>query len=110
MRMMDELCSKYGWITEPSEDGNYLPLAHVISGKAKGADTLAIDWAVVNWLTWDEYPADWEKYGKSAGYIRNQQMLDEGKPDYVIAFPGGAGTKNMKERAIKAGVPVIEID
>lgn len=109
-RIMDELCDKYGWITEPSEDGNYLPLVHVISGKARGADTLAIDWAAVNWCPWTEYPAQWDTYGRSAGYIRNQQMLDEGQPDFVVAFPGGKGTEMMVKIARKAGVPVIEID
>lgn len=109
-RIMGELCDKYGWITEPSDDGNYLPRVHVISGKARGADTLAIDWAVTNWCEFTEYPAEWDKYGKSAGYKRNTQMLVEGKPDYVVAFPGGAGTRMMVTIAKKAGVPVIEIE
>lgn len=69
---------------------------------------MAVDWAVINWCPFTEFPADWDKYGKSAGYIRNQQMLDEGCPDYVVAFPGGAGTNMMKRIASKAGVPVIE--
>ncbi len=38
--------------------------------------------------------------------IRNQQMLDEAKPDMVLAFPGGRGTDDMVSRAEKAGVPV----
>ena len=37
-------------------------------------------------------------------------MLREGKPDFVVAFPGGRGTANMKEQALKAGVEVIEVD
>lgn len=95
---------------EPDQYGNWLPDVFVISGKARGADTLAIDWAVVNWQDYKEFPADWEKYGKSAGYIRNQQMLDEGKPDIVVAFPGGAGTRMMVNIARKAGVEVLEVE
>lgn len=44
--------------------------------------------------------------GKAAGPIRNQRMLDEGKPDLVVAFPGGRGTADMVRRAKAAGVPV----
>jgi ABC-type sugar transport system substrate-binding protein len=36
-------------------------------------------------------------------------MLDEGKPDIVVAFPGGTGTADMVRRARKAGVVVIEV-
>ena len=81
----------------------------IISGCAKGPDTFALQWAVWAGFTQDKYPAEWEKYGKSAGPIRNQQMIDEGKPDLVIAFPGGAGTADMIRRAKKAGIEVKEI-
>lgn len=55
------------------------------------------------------YPADWRRDGKSAGYRRNRRMLSEGRPDLVIAFPGGPGTAHMVEIAEKAGVPVLRI-
>jgi hypothetical protein len=106
---LDRLCDERGWNMEPAPDGNYLPDVLIISGKARGADTLAIDWAVVNWQPVEEYPAQWDQYGKRAGYIRNQQMLDEGKPDIVVAFPGGRGTAMMVDIARKAGVEVIEV-
>ena len=82
----------------------------IISGAAKGVDTIAIDWAVVNFTQCEEYPADWDKYGKAAGIIRNKQMLEKGKPDLVIAFPGGKGTHNMVELAKKEGIPVKEFE
>lgn len=107
---LDEICLERGWISDFDQYGNFLPVVKVISGMARGADTLAVDWAIINWCSWEEYPANWNKYGKSAGYIRNKQMLDEGKPDLVVAFPGGKGTKNMVELAKKALVDVIEID
>lgn len=104
---MDKLCLDREWVW----DTEYcMPDVIVISGKAKGADTLAIDWAVVNWLQWEEYPTDWKMHGKAAGHIRNQQMLDEGKPDLVVAFPGGRGTADMVRRSKKAGIEVIEIN
>lgn len=93
------------------DESTWLPPSDVciISGKARGVDTAAIDWAVINWTAFEEYPADWKKYGKSAGYIRNKQMLEEGKPDLVIAFPGGRGTAMMVGLARNAGVEVIEV-
>jgi predicted polyphosphate/ATP-dependent NAD kinase len=79
----------------------------VIHGGAKGADSLAGIVAETLFLEVLVYPADWTKHGKSAGPIRNAQMLKEGKPDLVLAFPGGKGTENMILQAVKAGVPVL---
>lgn len=81
----------------------------IIHGQARGADKLAGRWAKENDIPVEAYPADWDKYGKGAGPIRNQQMLDEGKPDLVVAFPGGPGTMDMCERADKAGVKVYKV-
>jgi hypothetical protein len=83
-------------------------ITHIISGGARGADKFA-RWLAKGWdISFTEYPANWKEYGKSAGYIRNKQMLDEGKPDLVLAFPGGKGTEMMMKIAREAGVEVIE--
>ncbi|HEY7823739.1 MAG TPA: DUF2493 domain-containing protein [Acidimicrobiia bacterium] len=81
------------------------PISVVIQGGARGADALAKGWAQANGVHWVEYRAEWDKHGRSAGHIRNAEMLNHGKPDYVVAFPGGAGTRGMIELAKKAGVP-----
>lgn len=81
----------------------------IIHGCANGVDTIAGGWAK-GYYNIEEYPAQWDKYGKSAGFIRNKQMLEEGKPDIVIAFPGGKGTKMMVDLAKKAGVEVIDFN
>ena len=81
----------------------------IIHGAARGADSLADRWAKDNNMKLEVYPADWEQHGKSAGPIRNQQMLNEGKPDLVLAFPGGSGTAHMVSIAKKKGVKVIEV-
>lgn len=89
---------------------NWLPSdIHIIAGGARGADNAAVDWAIVSHAPFTEYHADWEKYGKNAGPVRNQYMLDEGKPDIVLAFPSknSRGTWDMVRRAEKAGVPVL---
>jgi hypothetical protein len=87
-------------------DRNRGPIKLIISGEARGADTLAKEWAVGCGCPYLGFPADWDKHGKAAGPIRNQQMLDEGKPDVVIAFKGGRGTADMISRAERAGIPV----
>ncbi len=79
----------------------------VIEGGAKGADALGRKWAEARGIPVLTFKADWS-LGLSAGPKRNQQMLDEGKPDGVIAFPGGAGTRDMVSRAKKRAVTVWE--
>jgi hypothetical protein len=79
-------------------------IACIIEGGARGADTFARQWAKSRGCQVETYPADWTAQGKSAGFKRNQQMLDEAKPDGVIAFPGGPGTADMIERTRKAGI------
>ena len=81
----------------------------IISGMAKGADSLAVDWSRWNNTHLLKFPADWGKYKKAAGPIRNQQMIDEGKPDLVAAFKGGTGTVDMVRRAKKHNIKVIEV-
>lgn len=81
----------------------------LIHGAAKGADSIAAEWAEERGIPSTAYPADWETYGRSAGAIRNKLMLTEGKPHAIIAFKGGRGTQNMIQQGKKAGVPVYEV-
>lgn len=82
----------------------------VIEGHARGADRIAGYWARRNGINNLKFPADWNTHGKAAGAIRNAQMLTEGKPDAVLAFPGGRGTADMVRRAREAGVEILEIE
>lgn len=107
-RTLSELTESEGWPI--SDEECRLPTWTLISGAARGADTAALDYAVVNWMLFEEYPADWETYGKKAGFIRNKKMLDEGKPNVVVAFPGGKGTAGMVTLAKKAGIKVLEVE
>ena len=83
-------------------------IAVVIHGAARGADSLAAEWAQDRCVLAEPYPADWASDGKAAGPIRNQRMLDQAAPDAVVAFPGGRGTDDMVRRAKVAGVPVLD--
>lgn len=86
------------------------PITMLIQGGARGADELAKFWALERKVMSQEYPAQWSLYGKAAGSIRNAQMLNDGRPDAVIAFPGGSGTADMLRKARAFGVKnIIEV-
>ena len=82
----------------------------IIHGAAAGADAMAGRYARENGIECRDFPAEWKRHGRSAGYRRNQQMLDEGKPDLVVAFPGGPGTQNMVKISRQQGFDVNIID
>ena len=106
------------------------PFTEVICGGYRGADTLAYQWCRerlgkwaivfnVNAKEWHDIKApgarvkklpSGRKYNAAAGPRRNQRMLLEGKPDLVVAFPGGAGTLDMVNRAERVGLEVIKLD
>jgi len=85
------------------------PIGLLIHGAATGADRLAQAWALKRLIPDREFDANWPKDGSAAGAIRNQHMIDEGKPDLVVAFSGGPGTADLVRRAKLHGVKVIEI-
>lgn len=82
------------------------PITLLIHGNARGADTLAGQWAQENNIPCHVFPAQWHIYGLRAGIMRNKQMLDKGKPDFVLAFPGGFGTAHMMSATIATQVPL----
>jgi hypothetical protein len=83
--------------------------AIVVEGEARGADTIARICAEQRGLEVRKYPAQWKVYGKAAGPLRNQQMLNAEHPDIVVAFTynlaTSKGTRDMVERARKTGIP-----
>lgn len=81
----------------------------IIQGGANGADNLARQWALSRGICCIQVDAPWDKFGKSAGAIRNAWMLQYCAPTIVIAFPGGSGTANMCKLARAAGLPVYVI-
>lgn len=85
------------------------PIACLIEGGALGADEWAAVWADNVGVERQKFKADWAALGKAAGPLRNQRMIDEGKPDLVVAFPGGRGTADMVRRARKANIPIREV-
>lgn len=84
------------------------PISLLVNGAATGADNLSAWWAYYRGIPRIDCPADWKKHGKAAGPIRNSLMLEEYRPQLVVAFPGGRGTQNMRAQAIERGIPIFE--
>jgi hypothetical protein len=78
----------------------------VVCGLARGADSMGKEWAIANGAKVHEFPADWDKFGKSAGYKRNKQMGEFA--DEVLVFWDGVskGTKHMIDLAKLLGKPL----
>ena len=87
-----------------AEEG--ITVGEIIEGGARGADRIGREWALENGIKVTTVEADWNQFGKSAGYIRNNEMVKL-KPDIVVAFKGGKGTANMVKISEKENVPVI---
>jgi len=88
----------------------------IISGTARGADQLGEKFAAKYGLSIKLFPAEWDKFGKSAGYKRNEQMAEYAKKDselgVLIAFWDGKskGTKHMIDLAERYDIKVFTID
>jgi hypothetical protein len=95
-----KLYEKLNWISRRRK------ITCIIQGEARGVDRLAKQWAEYVGVECLSFPANWDLYGNSAGPIRNKQMIDEGKPDAVVAFKGGRGTANMVFQAKQRGIYV----
>lgn len=81
----------------------------IVCGMATGADTLGRNYAISNGLEVLEFPANWNRYGKSAGYIRNKEMGDVA--DSAIVFWDGRskGSKLMIDIMHELKKPVVAI-
>lgn len=78
----------------------------IISGTARGVDRMGEQYAKERGVPVKQFPANWEKYGKSAGYRRNEEMAQ--CADALIAVWDGQskGTKHMIDTAKKMGIPM----
>jgi hypothetical protein len=86
-------------------DGNVC----IVHGAARGLDTIAGEVARELGYDVDPHEAEWDKYGRAAGPIRNQEMLEE-RPNLVLSFHDdlvhSKGTRDMVKKALKAQIHV----
>lgn len=101
------------------------PITLLIEGEADGLDARARVWAKRNGVPllpmpapWDDidhpqavvrYRRDGSAYDANAGPRRNQQMIDEGWPDFALVFAGGPGTADMRARIVAAGIEFEDV-
>jgi hypothetical protein len=85
------------------------PITQIIQGGAAGADAIARAWAETAGVKVRTYTGVRTESGKSSWSKGNQRMLDEGKPQLVVAFPGVRRTADMVRRAKRAEVTVLEV-
>lgn len=82
----------------------------IIEGGARGVDSIARQWAIDRKIKYQTFEALWGIYGDAAGPKRNQQMIDEGKPDRVIgihrAIEYSRGTRDCLTKAKAANIPI----
>jgi len=84
-------------------------ITEIIEGEAPGADIRARFWAERHGVKVVGVKAQWDKFGKSAGFRRNAEMADL-KPDVVLACPGGKGTRMMVDLAKTRGLKVVYLE
>ena len=93
---------------------NGMQSVEIVSGGCRGADTYGEEYARSRKISVKRFPADWDKYGRAAGPIRNRQMLEYATAENatVIAFWDGKskGTMNMIQTAQKQGANVHVIN
>ena len=90
----------------PYEQCAALPPEEIVCGMAEGPDLFGKEWAEYNKISVSTWPADWNKYGKRAGIIRNEQMGEYA--DALVAFWDGKsrGTKHMIDYMLSLGKEV----
>jgi hypothetical protein len=80
-------------------------ITEVVSGGARGVDQLGERWAKDHNIPIKKFSAEWDKYGKKAGPMRNKLMAEYGEA-LIAIYDGGKGTKNMIENATKQGLQI----
>ena len=98
-------------ITDARKDG--IEITEVVCGKAEGVDTLGEEWAKKRGIPVKYFPANWNKYGKFAGRIRNGEMATYGESLIALCYViPSRGTFNMilqaKSRGLKVHVRIVK--
>ena len=84
-------------------------ITEVVCGEARGADAMGRKWAENNDVKIASFPADWDQYGKAAGYKRNTEMAEYANA--CVAFWDGksTGTKHMIDIALEHGLHLLVV-
>jgi hypothetical protein len=97
----------YEWLNTPMDE--MVIQLEIIEGGASGGDHLGRLWAEAYGIPYQTFPADWDKHGKAAGYIRNSQMVEVADALVLIWDGKSKGSANVKSLAEKKGIKIYEI-
>ena len=95
----------YNLVLSALRESEFIP-TEIVSGMAPGVDTLAVQYAKENNLPLQQFWAEWEFYGRSAGPIRNRNMANYADALLAIWDGKSKGTKNMIEEATKRNLKI----
>ena len=87
-------------------DASGYAITEVVSGTARGVDKLGEQWANNNNIPIKQFPANWNEYGKAAGYIRNREMAEYADAAVILWDNYSKGTENMITEMIKKKKPI----
>ena len=99
----------YALVKKAIEDSGF-EITEVVCGCAKGIDTLGEQWAVENSIPVKYFPADWKRYGRAAGHIRNEEMARYADALIAIWDGNSLGTKNMVQNAAMHELKIYAIN
>lgn len=85
----------YKKLCDVLDDLNLTPEDEIVSGTARGADKLGEKYAEEHSIKIKRFPADWDKYGKRAGYLRNEEMAKYCTEGVIFWDGESKGTKHM---------------
>ena len=85
-------------------------ITKIVSGGARGADTLGIHYAIDNNIIYEEFLPNYSKYGKKAPFVRNKLIVNNS--EIIVAFWDGnsRGTRHSLDYAINRGIKSIIIN
>lgn len=83
------------WLIPKAVEASGFSVTEVVCGLARGADELGRLWAQEHKIPCTKFPADWKKFGKAAGPVRNREMADYADALIVFIWNGSKGSANM---------------
>jgi hypothetical protein len=98
-------CPHYHLICQAVEEAGW-EITTVISGCARGADAFGEQYALEHGIPVERHPADWARFGRSAGPRRNHEMAQCAEALIAVLCPGSRGTENMIHEAQAAGLKI----